>query len=232
MCRRLLKVGFKYAPFDLKKACVVYSSEFRLIKDETGENQDPSFSSSNRSFYENLQNEKITYTDQKCFRFFHIEGAHVPFRYDKDVNVIENGTYEQNIEASIKIADTYLKKLKRADAYDQSVIIVMSDHGYEWKEGYPYGRQNPLLMIKGIDENHEMQISNAPISYDDLQSAYEKLLKGTAGSSVFEWKEKDQRERRYLWFRYLEEDHMIEYLQTGKASDPDTMRPTGREFRR
>lgn len=225
-------VGFKYAPFDLKKDCVVYASEFRLMKDETGKNQEPSFSSSNRSFYEHLQNEEVTYTDQKCFRFFHMEGAHVPFRYDKDVNVIENGTYEQNIEASIKITDTYLKKLKHAKVYDQSVIIVMSDHGYEWKEGYPYGRQNPLLMIKGIGENHEMQISNAPISYDDLQSAYEKLLKGTAGSSVFEWKEKDQRERRYLWFRYLEEDHMIEYLQTGKASDPDAMRPTGREFRR
>ena len=55
------------------------------------------------------------------------------------------------------IAATYLEKLKKADSYDNSVIIIMSDHGYDEEGTEEYGRQNPLLMIKGRNEHHDMQ---------------------------------------------------------------------------
>lgn len=225
-------VGFKYAPFDLKKSCFFNMDDFNKIQDKKVEYPIFYFWNSNKSFYQWIAEEEITHVKEKCFKFIHLEGAHVPFRYDKDVNIIEEGTYEENIEASMTITEAYLQKLKDSGVYENSVIIVMSDHGYSWFSGYSYGRQNPMFLVKGINEKHEMSISEAPISYEDLQEAYARLMAGKDSSGIFDWNEGDQRERRYLWFQYLKEDNMIEYMQTGEACDPDTMYKTGREFKR
>ncbi len=224
---QLKLAGFKYAPFALKKYCVVDTNEFAAIREISSVQEQP-VSFDNRIFYEELKKRDVTYTNGKCFKFIHLEGAHAPFRYDKDVNVIEDGTYEQNIEACITLADTYLEKLKAGGVYDNSVIIVMADHGYN---GYDvHGRQDPFLMIKGIGEKHELQISKSPVSFEDLQLAYTRLLDGAKADRVFDWKEGDQRERRFLWFEYTKENYMVEYMQKGYASDCETMYPTGKEY--
>ena len=94
-------------------------------------------------------------------------------------------------------------------------------------------RQCPLLMIKGIGESHDtMQISQAPISFEDLQDAYVRLLNGVKSDAVFDWKEGDTRERRFLRYSFLDDNHMQEYMQTGYAFDRDTMVLTGREYNR
>lgn len=230
----LMLTGFKYAPFDLKKYCVLYPSEMDLLIEYKDEIPYKRFSENNVQLYIDIQTEPVTYTEQNSFKFIHIEGAHVPYQYDREVNIIENGTYEQNIEASMTIANAYLQKIKESGVYDNSVVIIMSDHGYIDTDvdnnEYEYGRQNPLLMVKGRFEDHELQISQAPISYDDLQSAYIKLLDGKTSDQIFDWKEGDERERRFLFYWYLDEDHMTEYIQTGDASDLTTMIPTGKEF--
>ena len=51
----------------------------------------------------------------------------------------------------------------------------------------------------------------------DLVEAYYKLMDGAASDDCFAYKEGDQRERRYLLYKYLGEDHMVEYVQTGYA---------------
>lgn len=104
----------------------------------------------------------------------------------------------------------------------------MSDHGYNWSE--VDGRQNPFLMIKGIGETHPMQISEAPISFTDMQTAFDRLLDGKKSDQIFDWKEGDERERRYLRHVYGEEWHLEEYMQKGKAADTASMYPTGRVF--
>ena len=77
-----------------------------------------------------------------------------------------------------------------------------------------------------------MVVNHAPISYDDLQLAYKRLLSGNNSDEIFDYKEDDQRERRFLFYRYLEEDHMEEYVQHGRADDLTTLIPTGRVFER
>ena len=74
--------------------------------------------------------------------------------------------------------------------------------------------------------------SLAPISFEDLQEAYVRLLDGRRSDEVFDWKEGDARERRFLRYSFLDDDHMQEYMQTGYASDMNTMIPTGREYNR
>ena len=223
-------VWFKYAPYPLKRFAKVDMSAYRQLVEPRSDSK--LYTYYNFDVYPDIQDNEVTTISDNCFKFFHIEGAHVPFRYDKDMNVIGEGSYDQNVEASMTILKSYLQKLKDAGVYDNTAIVVMADHGYgeHWTDGLK-GRSNPLLAFKGIGETHDsMQSSKAPISYDDLQDAFLKLLDGADSSQLFDVKEGDQRVRKYMLYHYLQEDHMEEYEQTGDAWDEDTLVPTGRVF--
>ena len=223
--------GVRYAPYPVKQKC--YNALEQLNEahelDETVE-ESQIFSWNNQLFYKELKDQDIVLTEQKVFKLIHLEGAHVPYQYNKKVEKIENGTYEGNVEASVTIASEYLRKLKKDNVYDNAIIIVMADHGYSIN-GLS-GRQHPILFIKGIDEHHEMKISEAPISYTDLQDAYKQLLNGKLGEDVFIWAEGDVRQRRYILYDYEEEEIMEEYVSDGFAGDTDKLQATGEVYNR
>ncbi len=229
LAREELKlVWFKYMPFPLKQFAHVNMEVFSWLIEL--ESKDEVFHAKNSDFYEDVQKHEIVTGPDKCFRFIHIEGGHVPFRYDKDVNIIDEtqGSYLQNLQASMTIVNAYLEKLKEAEVYDNSAIVLMSDHGYGYNQDiYIYGRGNPLLAVKGKHEHHALEISDAPISYADLQEAYQRLLSGASGQEVFDARAGDSRSRRLICYPYQGEFRMEEYLQTGHASDIGTLVPTG-----
>lgn len=227
---QLLMTGFKYAPYDLKRFSFVNPKAFSTLK-ITPEGKEM-FKPSNSELYDGILHQEIVYTDQKCFRFIHVDGGHVPFIYNEKVEEIpeESGSYEDNLKACLTITRTYLEKLKDGDVYDNSVIVVMADHGYNWLD--PHGRQNPAFFVKGVNEKHDFAVSDAPISFEDLQEAYQRLLDGAKGDSIFDWESGDQRERRFLFYEYLKEDYMVEYMQPGQAHDTEAMYETGNIYTR
>ena len=133
---------------------------------------------------------------------------------------------------AMTIVRDYLDKLKEAGVYDNTAIILLADHGYGYEREIPIvGRGNPVLAVKGRGEQHPaMARSEAPISYEDLQEAYQRLLQGKASGEVFDAKEGQNRPRRILLYPYMKEHVMAEFMQTGHAFDIETMIPTGREF--
>lgn len=87
------------------------------------------------------------------------------------MNEIENGTYEQSIEASMTIVATYLQKLKDSGVYDNTAIMILSDHGYNIEDDdSSEKRQHPILFVKGVDEH-----------YDEPTHFYEYMQTGYAG---------------------------------------------------
>ena len=48
------------------------------------------------------------------------------------MNIINelDGTYEQSAQATMVGAMDYVEHLRNSEAYDNTVLIVMSDHGY------------------------------------------------------------------------------------------------------
>lgn len=226
-------VWFKYAPYPVKRMVTVNMDDFRKILEPS--NGSALFRYVNTDFYQDAGAETITTTADKCFRFIHIEGAHVPLRYDKNVNVIGsgNGSYPQNVECAMTVLNRYLQELKDAGVYDNAAIVVMADHGYGiyWNNGF-LGRSNPLLAVKGIGERHAMAVSEAPISYEDLQTAYARLMDGMASAQVFDAQEGESRSRRFLLYNYLHEDHIEEYYQNGYATDQAGFTATGRVYDR
>lgn len=225
--KQLLRyVSFKYLPYSLKKYSNIEKMDFNG-KELTGGKD--LFDWTLPEIYDEIQNNDVKIKEQKYFKFIHTEGAHIPFDIDKDLNTTKNGTYNDKMKATLKVINAYLDRLKKYDIYDNSVIIILADHGYNF--GKNLGRQNPILYIKGIDEHHEMYTSDKPISHIDLADAYLELLDGKASDELFE-DIPDERERRYLSYRYLGEKHLTEYIQTGKAWDLKTLKKTGKKYNR
>ena len=218
---------FKYLPYYFKKFVNCNTNSFAsMIWPQP-------FLMDNSDFYGDLQEDNVVHTGDKVYRYYHIDGGHVPFVYDKDVNVIseEEGTYRQNVEASMKIAGTFVNKLRDAGVYDNATIIIMADHGYSDDVGGIMDRFNPMLMIKSFGEKHPYAVSQAPLSYVDLPEAYNRLLAHKPAEECFDWQEGDERVRRVLWLQWLKEEYIAEYTQDGYASDYLNLQPTGNEYR-
>lgn len=216
---------FKYLPWPLKRFSHIDSMDFSLSRTDVND----IYSCRNDVFYHQTLEQPLTTINDNYFQFVHLEGGHVPFNMDENVNLLDQeGTYEQKLEASMKIVQKYIQRLKDNDAYDKSVIVVMADHGY-WHNGT--NRQNPIFYIKGINEHGDsMKISDKQISHEDLNVGFSELLERKKSTEIFQTIPAENRIRRYLYNGFNEEEHMIEYEQTGKAWDLSTFKPTGKEF--
>lgn len=222
-------VGYKYAPFDMKADCVFDKSWFWKLKRAPKGSE--IFEWDDRDFYHAGNETDITYTTDKCFKLIHLEGAHVPFHLNKDLSDAsdDEATYDSMVEACFTVLKAYINKLKENNVYDNTVLIIMSDHGYQ-EDDDSWGRWNPAFIVKGVNESHELYISDAPVSYEDLQEAFLRLLDGKDSTQIFDWNEGDYRERRYIYYEYGREEDMYEGIQIGHASDLNSLTLTGKEY--
>ena len=235
MAKLLLKMSIiKYAPWDLKFYGYDLFGRLNEHKVYNGEEGVEYFDWTNISFYRQIKDTNpITLKDGGYAKFLHLEGGHVPQQYDRYLNPSEDATYRSSIEGSLFMLDKYMERLEEAGVYDDTVLVVMSDHGYASSEDPTLNtlQQHPIILIKGLNERHdELLVNNAPVSFEDLQLAFQRLLEGKQSHEVFDWHEGDYRERRFLLYEWTDPNHFEEYVQTGQAEDMDTLVPTGRVF--
>lgn len=224
--QELKYILFKYLPFQLKRFSKIETLDYSLCKKEIDKNTD------NRVFtwldmvdYELIND--VTLQDNNYFQFLHIEGGHYPFNLNKDMESIENGTYHDKLEATITFIDKYLKRIKESGQYDNTAIIILSDHGFN---GYEHvGRQNPILFIKGFNEKHDLKVSDKKVSFEDLNEIYMDLLDGKQSNEMLKNIQKN-RVRRYLY--YKDYDKMSEQLLDGHAWETDKLKNTGKKYER
>lgn len=221
--------GYRYGMFDLKRffninlyACYEYFTPLGHTP----------YTTTNKQFYEDLQKEKFTYTDEPWFKFIHIEGAHIPWILNREVMDDDESDYKSSVEASFTITKLFLERLKEQGIYDNSVIIIMADHGIDSGDETDgtHRHQMPFFCVKGIGEKHDFQISDAPVSAVDYLEAFKRLADGKPGTDIFDYKEGDERERRFIWYTYGNQNDMQEYVQTGHVFEVDKFVPTGQEY--
>ncbi len=227
MKMQMKMAGYRYFPFDLKKMCYMTPEEIYLASVKSN-GEDQYYSMDNKEFLERLEEKKVVYSDQSCFRYIYIRGAHEPFIYEAQSKFINDNSYESSVELCAAIANTYLQKLKNAGVYNNTAIIILADHGYA-ENNASFGRQNPFLLIKGVEEKHAFTASDIPVSHEDLQAVYSNLLNGKKAGEAFPEADHSQ-DRRFLFFEYEEEEHMIEYMITGHANDETGMIATGKVY--
>lgn len=182
-------VMFKYFPTSLKKYVYYpyeYLEGFKSVKTIDGvkatELSYTEDSWGNKEFYDSLKKIEVGEQGKNC-QIYHIKGLHALRDLDSNLNHIDNAKdmYSLQQEAAVvsDIVVAWLAELKQVGVYDNSSIIIMADHGsVEYLTDDDNFAQCPLLMIKAKNEHHDFEISQAPVSYEDLQGIYQNLLDG------------------------------------------------------
>jgi arylsulfatase A-like enzyme len=134
--------------------------------------------------------------------------------------------------------NAYLQRLKDNVVYDNSVIIIMADHGYiehdtdlilTQEDPIILDRYNSLLLIKGFNEKHELLKSDLPLFHFDLIDVYSDLLSGKKSTDLFS----DiavPRIRKLICYTWEQDNHIVEYETDGTARDWESFRETGNVY--
>ena len=154
--------AFRYFPHIAKRFVWFYSGVFDQYKGSaTGA---PPYSSDNVSFYSGLKTDGLqAVADKKVYSFIHLDGTHPPLTLSEDVTVAETGKatpITQGI-ACLNIVREYIAQLKELGVYDDTMLIVTADHGSA-------PRRWPIFLLKGFGSSGPVEISNAPISHENL----------------------------------------------------------------
>ncbi len=195
-------VGFRYLPQPLKQSCWFYSDEMDDLKCISYEDKDGNiveddkvFDWSNKIFYDEVNQLKCSDVENS-FHFYHIKGLHVVRNLDENFNDAKDVSLEETARGMFNLLNRYFDALKEQGIYDDSVIIIMADHAANEYEEIRF-LQCPLLLVKGTNEKHEFIQSELPISYEDLQTGYNNLLKNTNIDNIFEVE--DEPRIRYMY---------------------------------
>ena len=215
---------FRYVPHVLKRYFIVTTDSFEELK-ASGETAGL-YSMKTDFLDELLLNKGIHITSQNIFRVYHYAGSHPPYTLDENLNEVgeEKSSPVKQTRGSLKLVEDYIKLLKEEDCYENSMIVVMADHGGEDL------RQHPALLIKYPQQNHAFRVSDASISYTDLMATF---ISGVTdnyspyGESIADLDNQglSSRKREYLFYnwddswdkRYLPD--MKQYLSTKQADE-------------
>jgi len=224
-------IMFRYLPSFLKKFSSISSMSYRmsLLINKENRIKNDIYEEANEAVYKELKNREFTFVDNKVFKFIHTNGAHEPYTTNKKLEPINNATYHDAVDSSLTLTKYYLEMLKDNNVYDNTVIIIMADHGFR-NEDSQKGKQNPIFFIKGINDKHDkMKTSNKPISFVDLDGLYDDLIAGKKTSDLFS-NIPDKRVRTYLSYTFQHKERMVEYETKDKAWETDKMYRTGKVF--
>lgn len=181
-----------------------------------------------------------------AFKFIHLNGAHVPFTYDEEMNQPEGGTdMVRQTRGTFTILQRYFDELKRLGAYDDTTIIVTADHGY-WNSGIhgsPVNKRadgltnpvSPICLVKPAGATGPLKVSEAPVSHIDFQPTVLQAMGGDGsaygeGTTYFDIPENADRPRYFVDEIYdgVQETQMNEWVINGDALDFSNWSLTGK----
>lgn len=147
----------------------------------------------NPDFYADLLAKGLTVNDdEKYVTFYHLNGVHELIN-DENCNRVEDaGYFAITMKGIWKMLAEYMIQLQDLGVYDNSTIIITSDHG-------AVAHPQSIFFIKEANERHEqMQITNAPISLHELAPTIAQIATGESnylGQTIYDFSGNEQRER-------------------------------------
>jgi len=220
---------YRYLPFAARGAVGNITSDTFKENVEILNNDAAVYTTDMKDTYEYLSSHPLELEGEKNFSFIHLQGVHLPNKYNADFEVAEGSEKTSVTDAmiqSFKIINLYLKQLKELGIYEKSTIIITGDHasiGSDSKD--PYYAHLTALFVKpsGVGEG-ELKTSSAPVAQEDIHATIfdseEIDSELEYGISVFDIGEDDERERRYYFQRYIRDDgtyEVVKYKIKGSA---------------
>lgn len=173
----------------------------------------------NRSLIDKLES-NLTFRPEPVFKYLHFHGAHPPFFHDE--NYIGRRlpfsleSYKKQYKGSLLLTlEALVKSLRREGVYENTLLIVIGDHGLyipefndisdiNFKFNHLISILAPLMIIKPFgDFSDPIKKSSAPVSLFDIPATVFcalDLSTHNIGSPVFSVLENERRSR-FVYFQ-------------------------------
>jgi hypothetical protein len=203
---------------------------------------DKALTLSDVAFANRVMTDKNTVGGQCIFKFYRLNGSHPPYLLNEKLEYEkmndDNGNIRQS-KASLRITKIFLDELKTLGVFDNSMIFVIGDHGLTSGSEHIRENANPLFLVKTFNGTEQMVTSYIPVSLSDINNTiFSELgfLDNLNGKSVFDFKNMDSRERRFLYYTWQNTwdlDYLPsikEYVISGPVWEEKSWRSTGHVF--
>jgi hypothetical protein len=139
------------------------------------------------------------------------------------------------MKAVLHIVLNYITQLKKDNAYDDTLVLVMGDHGDHGKLF-----QIPLLMVKDGDSASDFSVSSIPLSYDNIIPMLEERLDGGVSCNDFLCNASLSNDTRYIYYYNWDDNprfstsylpFISEYAFIDGHNDMSHLKATGKTFR-
>ena len=161
-------------------------------------------------------------TDERpgSYNYVHVAGGHSPIQFAENCAYV--GTQKENYEniraqvtCTLLQLERLVQKLKQLGIYDETMIIMHSDHGNPWLTPSlnsvgdavilprVSGGANPAILVKPPKTQGPLRFSRAPVSIGDVPATINDAfgLDGQfPGIPMFSLNETSERERVFLWY--------------------------------
>lgn len=188
--RKLIKLSFyRYFPLIMKAPFWIYTGDLDAMKIIPEDEQTWNRIESVQKFLE----EGLTLgEEEKVYVTYHWIGAHSPYYLDAQGRTSKTSSQVTQLAGQFYVISEYIKRMKDLQIYDNSTIIITTDHG-------DFEDPNSILFIKPANQRQEeMLYSNAPVSQAEFMETIADaagLEKGQFGDSFFDISEDIPRER-------------------------------------
>lgn len=213
---------FKYMPHHFKQS---------FININATKNLSTKFQWADAGIFKKINESKFDNDSQApTFTYIHLNGSHLPFIVDENFNISNTATEISQSKATLKLIASHMNRLKDIGVYDNSTIIIVSDHTLvKNKKLFP---NHAILMIKrkGEKEANPLKEIDTPISLSDVSELTRWLLNnknieeftGKMPRRYYDYKWEDSWEFRYmpLLTEYLINNHVSKqdlYIKTSKT---------------
>lgn len=168
---RLLKLSiYRYVPYCFKEYFYVENPNYYTVDYDI---TIPDVF--NYDHYRNITEREFCFSEgiDKKLKIHHFYGMHTTFLNDEYAMKVD--TYEptrwQTMTGLMLILDTYFNKLKELGIYDNSTIIVLSDHGRMYdRTGYDHFYTDSIFFEKKPGESHSAAVRNhEELTHHDFQ---------------------------------------------------------------
>ncbi len=213
-------------------------------------------------FFDQMLFESRTTDAKGAFKFYHLMIPHIPLVLDQDFRYqsmpVNRVNFKKYATAAVKLMIIFLEHLQKIGIYDDSLVVILGDHGaghqgqvFDLRAGMPKGDGGkavteasrisamPLVLIKLHSARGEMRVSDAPVSLGDVPATVFSdlgLPVQAPGIPMQALDDSARRERRFLTYAgrdiFSYYGDMTEYFVSGFGWLNESWRPSGRIFTR
>jgi hypothetical protein len=188
----------------------------------------------------------------KTFKYYHLNGLHVPFELNENLQIEPMPFDRQGLMrvtyGQLKLLAQMLRSIKTAGVYDNTMLLVMGDHGADFPSSTlmladgTMAYVNPLVLVKPFSSRGRLNVSDLPVSHLDVKATvFDALglnIEDTPGLSMLKRDARHEgRVRRFLsldwnheYFDKAYEKPLLEYQIKGNALKVSSWSRTGRIF--